>query len=247
MSIIIRIPDPETGELSRIELTADLQANFLDHDMAWDDMTTAMGGDESEFRRFLNWWQTNPIWTICSTNVIPLTKLGILSCEFVTHALLVHMASNEAALCSDQILQLVDLCRKQWGRRRYEFSRINHARQDLTSCWNKTVRERQRERLPMPGFGDATLVSLATDCVDFVTEFQQMVESKQGYRQPPDRPCEIAREARQVIAFNTLQGLYHYPNFREALNAQAPEIADEVHRIEFDQARLAIKVLEKLP
>lgn len=246
MSIIIRIPDPDTGELSRIELTSDLQAICLDHDMEQDDMLTFMTGQKSLFRDFLEAWAEHPIFTICNSNVISLTKLGVLSCELATQALSVHITSNDAVPCGDQALKLVDMCRKQWGRRRYEFSRINHARQDLTSCWNKTINRRRAEREPMPGFGDDQLVLVALDCSTFVTEFQQMIESKEGYKQPPNAPCEIAQRARHLIAYNIFEDRHYYPNFREALNSQSPELLAELQVIEFMQARLAIQVLEKL-
>jgi hypothetical protein len=247
MSIIIRIPDPETGDLIPVELTSDLQVNCLDQAvMEREELMAFMTGQESSFKAILEQIRNNPISSLCDSNVIPLAKLGVLSCELTLQAFYVHISSKveskDPVVCGDQAFKLVDMCRKQWGRRRYEFSRINHARQDLTICWNKTINQRRKAKESMPDFGDDMFVSLALDCASFVTEFQQMLESKKGYKHPPKNPCDIARNARYLIAYHKA---FYFPNFREALSAQNGDLMLDLQDIELEQGRLAVEVLEK--
>lgn len=250
MSIIVRIPDPETGELSRIELSSNLEAVCLDHDMEQDDMLTFMTGQRSFFREFIDQWTAYPVSTICQANIIPLTNLGILSCELALQACQVHITSNNSVPCGDQAIKLIWMCRKQWGRRRYEFSRINHARQDLTMCWNKLANETRRKPQSRPSFGDQQFYNLALDCATFVTEFQQMLEAKEGYPEPPRNPCEIAKKARHLIACNILDPSdpsYFFPSFSEALSNRSPGLLRALQQFEVMQGSFAIEVLEKLP
>ena len=246
MGAILYIPE-EDGSLGRIEITTDLEMIFHDHDIRYDQTMASLGGNKTFYYEIEEFWEAHPMDFICKSGLVPITNLGIVSSR-VAMAALDQVSSNigDKFRCLSQARRLVKICERQWAKQRRDVSMLYHARQELIGCWNRHVRHGQKTSFDDPSYAENIMTTVATECMDFISDFWLTTGTSKGYEQTPRYPCSIAELSRQAVASTIF--MTPYIGFREALaNIHSyPELSDLLDSIEKDQARVAVAALEEI-
>lgn len=250
MGAILYIPE-EDGSLGRVEITTDLEIIFRDHDIRYDQTMAALGGGKSYYNQIEEFWEEHPMEFLCESGLVPIVNLGIVSSRVAMAALdQVSLNIGDKFKCLSQARRLVKICERQWTKQRRDVSMLYNARQELVGCWNRHVRHGWKKSRDVfcddPLYAENVMTTVATECMDFISDFWLTTGTSKGHEQTPRYPCSIAELSRKAIASTIFK--HAYLGFREALshiNAY-PDLQALLDQIEKDQARVAVAALEKL-
>lgn len=252
MSATIKIPCEE-GKLIDVEITENLDMFFPDYDIEYDLSMAEFGEEPSFCVAALMEWQHDPMQFICGSGLVPIAKLGIITCKLAMQAIETVQKSVNF-ICFNESVKLIKACERSWrSDKRALLNRIYHHRQNLTKCWNKCIIKRQSVRTQMPTFSESSIVNIAEQCANFVFSFWINKEMIGGYDRPSQEPCEIAKSAREAISSVTWIGSGHTGSsidfrhyFIDRTYSIPEELINELKSIRQAQAVLSVKILEIL-
>lgn len=247
MSIVLKIPCVE-DQLLDVEVDRDLNMTFLNYDIDYDILMESMGDAPAECLKILWQWREHPLSILFGGCGIPISELGIVCCHLTLDALR-QISSTSSFKCFKSAEQLTKACLRSWKSKNPSLGKIYQYKHDLRSCWNKKVSE-HKELSTQPTFAEERIVEAAEQCSEFVSDFWLAV-TYGGYRQVPQDPRIISKTCRQAVA--STQYEIPYPSRwhqifedQEMYGAGPDKLLKILLEIEADQARLAIRVLEKM-
>jgi hypothetical protein len=247
MGVHIKIP-AEDGRMIDVEITNNLDMIFYDYDIAYDQGSVEFGYAPSFCLSAFRMWDEHPMSFICNSGLFSITSLGVVSCRLAQEALRI-VSSKESFECFEEAGKLIDVCLRNWNSKTVAIKGLHHARQSMTQCWNKAVRKRRGdyETPPsVPSFASKEVVDMAEECANFVTHFWTTIEMTSGFAHYPEHPCRIIDSAQHAIAsalyVPTGQG-FGFTDFSVLLDQMPEDLEKLLEKIEYDQAKIAVKIL----
>lgn len=248
MGVILKFPC-EDSRLIDVEITRDLEMIFHDYDIDYDLSMIEFGEEPSFCAEALMVWRNDPMTFICESGLIPIQKLGIVICRLAENG--IGLVQEHADfICYKNALSLIRACESAFRSKKALLNRVYHRRQDLTQCWNRCITKRRVSSKPMPTYSETAIVSIAEQCADFIFSFWKHKETIGGYEKPPREPCDIADAISKAISTVTYKGEHRefkkYFDIVSSGMGMPMDLWDEIIRINVEQARLSVEILETL-
>lgn len=248
MGVILKIPC-EDGRLVDVEITRGLEMFFHDYDIEYDLAMQEFGEEPSFCAVALMTWRQDPMRFICESGLIPIQKLGVVTCKLAEHGI-GRVQEHVDFICYKNALGLIKACESAFRSQKALLNRVYHRRQDLTQCWNRCITKRRVSLKPMPTYSETAIVNIAERCADFVFSFWKHREMIGGYPKPPTEPCEIMDAVSKAVSTVTYEGEHRefkkYFDIVSSSTGIPMDLGAEIRGIIFEQALLSIEILETL-
>ena len=255
MGVHLKIPH-EDGHMVEIEITEDLGMVFYDYDIEYDLGSREFGYSTTFCAAAYDLWDTHPMMFLCSGGLVPITSMGVVSCRLAQDALDI-VKKHEEFECFDEAGKLIAASLKNWNPKRKAVQELHTRKQELIQCWNKTIshlegREQYVKQISTPSFAAQNIVDVALKCARFILGFWNATELTGGYTTYPSQPCGIIQAAQLAVAYVLYKPILEERNrffgteFKDVLKQPPDDLVALLNKIEQDQARRAVKILETL-
>ena len=253
MGLLLKIPH-EDGHMVDVEIMEDLSMVFYDYDISYDLGSREFGYPTTFCAAAFDLWDTHPMTFICSSGLIPIRSLGVVSCRLAQEALTI-VRSHEEFDCYDEAGKLIKASLKNWNPKRAAIQELHTSIQQLVKCWNKVVSSRRDHewQSQMPSFSAQKIVDATIACAAFVISFWNAMEYTGGFTSYPSHPCDIVQAIQLAVAYVLYKPILEERNrffgtkFEDLLEKKPSDLVALLNNIEKDQAVLAVKIIGALP